>query len=612
VTLTRSSARLPRFSRLLLLAAVALLALPAAAQARSADVVDAHVSLRLAGDASLLVTERLTFDYQGSFEGSYRDIVLRHGERITDVRVTQGGERYRAGGNTALGSHDEPSVFGVTSIANGARIVWHYRATDERRTYDVSYRVIDGAVAYDDVIDVFWAVWGNEWKFDLAHLGADLRNDALDPANSAYRVWGHPRSVEGTTARDPGIATLVADDVPDHTFVEFRVTVPRRRGQDVSGARRGAGKGLEKILVEEKELDEDFNSPWNKAKRWLANNSVALAMVLASLCLLVMIVLRVLGREHPVSTPQYLPEPPDDASPALAYGFAHEGGDTTDTVLATLLDLVERGYYETKQATTEDEKLDLAISKAEKRPAGELEPHEKEVLEFFDELLEGDSVPLSEMKDRIPEHSSTWRSRWTGMTGALDSIDAGKLRWDRNLIGWQVLLGFIVLALFAALSVIYVSVEEKFPLAAPIGLVTLLVVALSGGKKVKRLAPEYRERSSRWQAFERWTDDFPRLKDDPPATLDLWKRILIYGVAFGTADRMIKSGRIPAPVMEQSSSGNWTYYALSGQMAGSSFDGGSFSSGFVSQVAPESSGGGGGFSGGGGGGASGGGGGGSW
>ncbi len=34
------------------------------------------------------------------------------------------------------------------------------------------------------------------------------------------------------------------------------------------------------------------------------------------------------------------------------------------------------------------------------------------MLDFFDELIEGDTVPMSEMKDRIPEHSATWRARW--------------------------------------------------------------------------------------------------------------------------------------------------------------------------------------------------------
>ncbi len=78
---------------------------------------------------------------------------------------------------------------------------------------------------------------------------------------------------------------------------------------------------------------------------------------------------------------------------------------------------------------------------------------------------------------------------------------------------------------------------------------------------------------------------------------------------------MIASGRIPAPVLDDATGGNhWSSYAFTGGITSSSFSGSSFSAGFASQVAPQSSssGGGGGFSGGGGGGFSGGGGGGSW
>lgn len=597
--------------------AAVLAALPVAAQARSSDVVDANVHLSLAPDSSLLVQEVLTFDYQGSFEGSYRDILLKHGERMTDIQVSENGQPLRPGGNTALGSHDQPGVFGATSIPEGARIVWHYRATDEKRTWTISYRVIGGAVAYDDVLDVNWQVWGDQWDFDLDQLRADLADPALKQKDRAYRVWGHPRDVEGETSRDAGAARLEASDVPDGQFVEMRVTVPRQPGQDVSGARQGQGDGLPKILEEEQGADDDFNSPFQRAKRWLAGHAVTTAAGLAALALLVMFLLRFLAREHPVSTPKHVPEPPDDASPALAYGLAHEGTDSADTVLATLLDLIERGFYTTKGASTEGEKLDLSVSKSAERPGAEgLAPHEKEVLSFFDELLQGETVPLSEMKDRIPEHDSTWRSRWESMTESLDSADEGELEWDRNL---NPVRGLVTLGLLLGIGIVvaaFISVEGKLPiLPIVIGVLALVFGGIfTSGTKLKRLSPKYRERSSKWQAFQQWTEDFPRLEDDPPATLELWKRILIFGVAFGTADRMIESGRIPAPVLESSTAGTWNGYMFTGGSTGSggSFDFGGFSSGFASQVAPESSsGGGGGFSGGGGGG-SGGGGGGSW
>ena len=140
---------------------------------------------------------------------------------------------------------------------------------------------------------------------------------------------------------------------------------------------------------------------------------------------------------------------------------------------------------------------------------------------------------------------------------------------------------------------------------------TLLLMYVPPSNWLRRLEPAARERNQRWSAFAKWTEDFPRLDDDPPATLKLWRRILVYAIAFGTAERVARSGRIPAPVAtEASSTGVWTSYAIASGSFGHGFDG--FSSGFASQVAPESSSGSGGGGGGGGGGFSGGGGGGAW
>lgn len=604
--------------RILFAVLATTLALAPSAFADSADIVDADVELRLASDASLLVTEHLTFDYDGSFQGSYRDIDLLHGERIKDVTFSQGETVYEPGGNTALGSNDRPGVFGTERFGNTYRVVWHYRASDEQRTYDLSYRVVGAAEAYDDVIDVGWAVWGSQWDFDLDRLSASLTNPALDPADPAYRVWGHPRSVDGETERGDGIATLEAEDVDSGTAVEFRVTVPRTPGQNISGARQVSGDGLPGILAEEQELDDDYNSFVNRLVRFVENNWLALILGLAALVALLHVPLGLLAREHADSIPEYLPEPPDDAPPALAYGLAHEGVDSDDTVLATLLDLIDRGYYATSSATSDDEKLDLAIKAkpAAERPQNPLASYEQEVLEFFDQLLDGEQVALSDMKDKIPEHSDLWRGRWERMTEEIYSADEGHIAWDRNFNPLRYAL--IVIAVLLQGLITLVHAADGGSLVFPLGLAVLTFVSLGALPAVwfKRVSRANADRVASWKAFAHWTEDFPRLKDDPPQTLDLWKRIIVYGVAFGTADRMIKSGRIPEPVTEMSrTSDTWGGYVFTGSFNSSSFDGSSFSSGFASQVAPQSSssGGGGGFSGGGGGGGfSGGGGGGSW
>ncbi len=603
-----------RRGTIIVLAALAVvLALPASALARSLRVVDADVGLRLANDASVLVNERLTVDYSGSYNATYRDIPLTGGETIppNSISVREGNRVYAPGGCTTYGCIDRAGVFGVTTTpnGNGVRIVWHPVAADEQRTFVVSYRIDKAVDAYDDVLDVNARVWGDQWDFSLDHLTAHLRSPLLDPNSPTYAVWASPRSVEAKTVRAAGAAGLQASDVPAHQYVELRVTVPRPPGMNVDGAKTHSGPGFPGISAAEQKATDDFNSTWNKTKRFVAHHAELLAALITAILLLILALLLWLAREHPTSAAKYVPEPPDDAGPALAYGLAHEGGDSTNTVLASLLDLVERGYYDTKNATTKDEKLDLAIKKASKRPSGKLEPYEQDTLDFFDELVKDDTVALSEMKDRIPEHNATWRARWEKMTGSLNAADDGQLQWDRNLNPLSILVAVIGGILVAAICLMQSDIEHHWIVTALIGAAGVAIVAFWPARQLKRLALDYRQRSASWEAFQRWTHDFPRLDDDPPATLKLWKRILIYGVAFGTADRMIKSGRIPEPVV-QSSDGSWATGYLTGAYVGSTFSAGSFSSGFSSQVAPESSsGGGGGFSGGGGGGFGGGGGG---
>ena len=135
---------------------VSVLVLPssAVAAAKAFILPEAAVSIVVNPDGSLDVRERLTFSFSGPFQGAYRDIPRRSGESITSVSVAEGTFAYESGASTILGSTDSPGRFGVADLGDEIRVVWHYRAADERRTFDVSYEFQGLAVAYDDVVDV--------------------------------------------------------------------------------------------------------------------------------------------------------------------------------------------------------------------------------------------------------------------------------------------------------------------------------------------------------------------------------------------------------------------------------------------------------------------------
>ncbi len=590
---------------------------------RNFRVDDADVRVEVQDDGSLHVTEQLTFDFTGIFSGAYRDIPLAEGVKASNVVVSEGGEEYEPGGATGLGSYDRPGTFGAEQLeitepdggpTRGFRVVWHYDADSEERVFQVDYDITGVVDAYDDVIYVPWAVWGSQWQFNLDDLHAEIALAGSD--EEPEDAWLRPRGLGVEPEIGPGSASVDVERLPAGEEAAMTAVFPRSAVDSVNGATAVSGDGLEKVVAEEDQISDD-QGLISKAAAFVGENVIPIEIVWTLLVLLATANLYVRAREGRVdNVSKYLPEPPSDDSPALAYAYANEGEFDDRLVLATLLDLVDRGYYDSKVA--EGKEMDLVLSVPEKRPdVSGLEKYEAKAMDFFDDLLnEGGPCELGKLSDRIPKHSGKWRSRWESMTGALDDVDTGKLGWDRTYVDARTTVALVAFLGYLSILLLYFDRTRlvSIPLFAMVA--GMLFIYILPKRHLKRMNTASRVKSAEWNAFAQWTKDFPRLADDPPATLKLWRRIIVYGVAFGTADRLIGSGRIPEPVVEEAMThGVWLYPHMSGMNEGitPSFDG--FASGFASQVAPEpsssSGGGGGGFSGGGGG-FSGGGGGGAW
>ena len=88
--------------------------------------------------------------------------IVRQGEVVDEIYVEEGGRRYTPGASAELGSSGAPDTFGVARLGDRVRVVWHYQAFSELRTFTVGYRFRGLSVAYDDVVDVNLKVWGDE------------------------------------------------------------------------------------------------------------------------------------------------------------------------------------------------------------------------------------------------------------------------------------------------------------------------------------------------------------------------------------------------------------------------------------------------------------------
>ncbi len=474
------------------------------------------------------------------------------------------------------------------------------------------------------MIDVGWVVWGDQWKFWLDDLSGQIATpDGSDPTEAWVSSFEAPDPGAIAAGEEPqgtrelgvdaeisdGEASFEAERVPEAHDVVLRALVPRDAVSSVSGARVVAGDGAEKVTAQEDDVSDTFLM---KARNFVFDNAWLVFGLWTLLVVALSFLLAMMARERPTDVGEYLNEPPEDLPPAIAYALATEGQYDDRVVLATLLSLVDRGYYDAK--ASQGDELDLELSVAADRPAVEaLQPFEVTTMTFFDDLLGGKTVALGKLKDEIPEHSATWRSRWNGLTSELDQADEGTITWDRDFAAERTALAFVALLGYLILGWLFFS--RTHWLAIPAGTAVLgpalrLPPAVDDVQAPRPGGPRARRPLGRLPPLDRRLPAARRRPARDPEAVAQHPRLRRRLRNRARRSRSPAGSR--APVGEEATNtGSWTAFALYGGVWSSDFN--SFGSGFSSQVAPQSSssGGGGGFSGGGGG-SSGGGGGGAW
>ncbi|HEU6444795.1 MAG TPA: DUF2207 domain-containing protein, partial [Gaiellaceae bacterium] len=558
----------------------AALALAGTAEARSYTLVQTDVGVEIGTGGNppgaVAVEERITVAFSGAYTFGFRDIPLREGETIGGIAVVERGTAYAPGAPTELEPGGPPGTFGVERRDDGVRVVWRFQAADELRTFSLRYAIRGLAVAYDDVVDVNLKVWGDEWEQTLYQLTATMTGPA-----KVVRAWGHPVWVRGDVTLDGNQALLRAVNVPARQFVELRTLYPRRAFPSTAGMRVVEGNGLAKIAAEEQadadayrrdheRIQDALRRPWRTGLILLALGTLP-AFLLAGA------VFWFFGREVRTGYDrEYEQEPPTETQPALVPVLLRQGGAAGSfEFTATLFDLVRRGVYRSSPTTTErsvwgglrkELVSDLELSPAEKVS---LRQWERDVADVVDGVLDGGSERLSRFREEIEDERESMSKRFTAFKTSVGE-EVRRRRWFVSMGAVPLGVGVLVFAGIGALLA-YLAIDgwrSVYPrwgdaLLLALGICSfvnaaMLVGALTQRRLWRRRAREAEVEAQRWEAFRRYLSDFPRLHEAPPASLALWERFLVYGIAFGIADRVLQAAHLYMPEeLAQASSIYW-------------------------------------------------------
>ncbi|MGQ9801061.1 MAG: DUF2207 family protein [Candidatus Saccharicenans sp.] len=488
-------------------------------------------------DGSFLVDEYLTFEFQGQFSWASMWIPLRVRKNLDqEVNLVDFRVQDESGQELPL----------ETSVERGQfQARWSFSARNERKTFHITYRIINGILSYPEISELYWQIIGSEVDRPTARAEVTVHLPKPVADRNQLLVFGHgPLSgrseiIDGQTVR------FVATDIAAHQYLEIRLVWPAGM---VAGL-RAEGLTIDKIKEEESRfvqetIDRVRRARENQARRNELLKKAGLAWVIWQIIgpLLWLGIYfyywRKIGQDYRFpDIAEYFREIPSDLPPALVQVLRREGERPLPVAFtATVFDLATRGYLTIEDEPEEKKTLfgskiktrTIFQLKKDYRDDSRLRDWEKEVLDLvFNQAgmtaEPGSRVSLDQLLHYLKKHPADFQLWFQ--------------TWQKKIYQEGRNLGFIepesrrLSQIFLIISIIIASLTFSL---------VLFVLTLILSPKLKRRRQDWARENELWKALDRFLHDFSEFKEIPAEAYKLWDKYLVFAILFGQARQLVK------------------------------------------------------------------------
>ena len=537
----------------LVLAVMTTLALADRSLTMDQIIVDAQVF----PDASMQVTERITVDFSGQWNGFY--VKIPQGDTpITEVQVSENGQPYEFNPGTEYGP---PGTFLIKYEGDDILIDWSINASNQVRTFDVSYRVINAVTIYEDTAELYRKFIGEANGNRISYVQVNL---TLPPGAEQFqqgediRIWGHGPLNGEIQFAGPNAVVMKVSDLPSYTFMEGRVLMPVSLFAGAPAEAYVDQPALVRILSEEKGWADQANKERMMAR---AEMGVGAGIVLAALVTVFMLWRRY-GRKHPtVFDGDYYRDLPADYSPAELSVLWNFKTMNANDITATIMDLARRQFLFLEEDTVQKRRLlgskEITTFRLSFMPAPEpaalrkpeeaiLRPHEIELIDFLKNDIGGgkDYIYLTDIEEYAKKYGEAFYAFWSEWTSDIIAKCESYNFFDNHgsMTLFTVLGGVALFVLGFVLAARIGTIGWAMMLA---GIIVFLVPRF-----FKRRSVTGQEDYVRWEAFKRFLEHFSEMQRHEIPSLIIWEHYLVFAVTLGVAKEVIKQLEVVFPNMQ--------------------------------------------------------------
>ena len=469
-------------------AAVALVAQPARAEAKEWRIEAMDVTLDVQTSGDVLVSEDVTFAFVGSFSYVARVIPKDTLEGITDVQVLQDGRPLPEG--------TEPGSYEVFTEGDDLVVQLAFALTDTSETWTIRYLAKAAVAYYDEADELVWHVFDAETPVPIDRVRATVRLPGSVPADDID--WAVDTGVDvQSTVSSPAPSTVVFEAGKFPAYTKYWIAA-----------------GFPKGVVA-------YTWTFRRLAAAVTPRAGFLLPIAAFLGMLLVWFRR--GRDDPAAVyAKYATEPPSTLPPAAAGALLDERVDSRE-LFATLADLARRGYLELPQTQTDRTTWQIRKLKSIKDLEG---------LDLFvaDTLFAAgdDLVKSPRLQTRMAETAAGFDEKVFKDLLARGYFAATPSGVRRRWKGHAFSLAFVLLVLTVMLGVAGIGGWGYFALGSVVSVVVVYAFARVMPQRTRAGAQEQRK----WEAFRNYLDDLAGFQDLETAQ-QTFERYLPYAIAFG-------------------------------------------------------------------------------
>lgn len=351
------------------------------------DIIRAEITR----DGSMLVTEDLTFDISGKYNGVFKDISYDKAGEISDITAAEVKGNLMPYKEVKSASNGDAGVFTLEKESKNVRVKIYSPSKNEIKTFRITYKITGAVKKYNDIGELYWKFIGRENETFIENLEIFVTLP-VGSRKEEMKIFGHGPRDGNWNIIDDSTVKFTANNISSGTYVELRTIFPKEL-LSVMNTSINENK-FDSIMAEENRYIEDKVKRAEQRKKFVeATKWITVPMCILSVLLIIYILTS--RKKHDANDLLAMRNIRNYNPAVLAYNA--NGFSSDKELLATIFDLVRRNYLSILVVELVDGKMHK-INKLKEKDEGLLK-HEAYLMHWIiDEIGDGNTVTLKQIK----------------------------------------------------------------------------------------------------------------------------------------------------------------------------------------------------------------------